>query len=694
MYESYFGFRERPFNITPDPRFLYLSTKHREALAHLIYGVKEKKGFVVLSGEVGTGKTTLIRALLERLDTNFQVAYVLNPDLGVTEFFKFISHDFGLQVNGDSKVDYLIRLQDFILKSHRGGKTTVLIVDEAQYLEAPLFREIRMLTNLETPQQKLLQVLLVGQPELNDYLERPDFRQIKQRISIRYHLLPLDQHETQEYIQTRMRIAGAKSQDCFTEGALQKIYEHSGGVPRLINNICDNSLLTAFATDRPIIDEQIVGECVADLRLGRGRRKPRAERRMQRDVSFWHSAFFAVLVTVLIALLAGGIVLFLSGKGNVPRRLSKLSETIQSFSQRSQETAVKDGSPVEEEITEGNQAISEPQPALKMEIPPGSSITEERETDLILEQKGQKEAGDTVLEVEGEREERSVSLYGTEAPGSPAEEIAQAETPGAVTTPDESFPEEQGILILLGETEGSEKKVKEVELSKEVSVDDSRESEERETLARIPVETLDDVVSEDEGLEENSDEEMLYVAEPKSPPQAPEVRVIQETREEPLEREAEELAEKEIHEEEDFVLAQKKEVKQFFATYIDQYNKKNIRGLLSLFSSKAMQNGRDGFDDIQRIYSGFFNQSQELRYRLEHMRIEIYQNAVVRARYEMVQILKRTGEKRIWRGDIRWVLVRENGNLRVRYLDYKQERFPQERKRRRTEPGTRAERDR
>jgi general secretion pathway protein A len=361
MYEAFFGFKEKPFNITPDPRFLYLSKKHREALAHLIYGVKQRKGFVVLSGEVGTGKTTLVRALLERLDKSFQIAYVLNPTLSVTEFFKFVSHDFGLHVNGASKVDYLIKLHDFLLQSQLDDKTTTLIVDEAQYLEPPLFNEIRMLTNLETSRQKLLQVLLVGQPELNDYLERPDFRHLKQRISIRYHLLPLDRQETVGYIQTRMRIAGAKRQNCFTQGALLQIYEYSGGVPRLINNICDNSLLTAFATDKPIVNEQIVRECADDLRLEKVRKRAKRERRREESAPRRHVSVATVLLIVLIGLVAAGIVMFFSGKMTVPQVTWRSLETIRSLFHKEQEPEVLGTGVIQREETDQKEETTEPQ---------------------------------------------------------------------------------------------------------------------------------------------------------------------------------------------------------------------------------------------------------------------------------------------------------------------------------------------
>jgi len=302
MYESFFGFREKPFGVAPDPRYLYFSPTHQEALAHLIYGVSERKGFIVLSGEVGTGKTTLIRALLDRLDQSFQVAYVFNPKLSVTDFFKSICHDFYLRVEGHSKIDYLTTLHGFLTESQRKKKTVTLIVDEAQNLDTPLFEEIRMLTNLETEEEKLLQVVLVGQPELTDQLEQSELWQLKQRVSMRYRLLPLNCQETGEYIRTRMGIADAKRLDCFTERAIKKIYEYSGGVPRLINNICDNALLVGYARDEPIINEETIRESVDDLQLGRASRhqQPVAGDGFERS-SFVNRAVTGILFCLVMA---------------------------------------------------------------------------------------------------------------------------------------------------------------------------------------------------------------------------------------------------------------------------------------------------------------------------------------------------------------------------------------------------------
>ena len=354
MYESYFGFKKKPFNISPDPRFLYLSKKHREALAQLICGVREKKGFVVLSGEVGTGKTTILRSLLDRLDKNCQVAYIFNTRVSVVDFLKFVCHDFGLHVSGDSKVGYLIKLHNFLIKSHNNGKTTILIVDEAQNLYASLFEEIRMLTNLETSSQKLLQILLAGQPELNDLLDQSELWQLKQRISTRYHLLPLDRQETKEYIQTRMRIAGANRLNCFTEGSIQEIYRYSQGIPRLINNICDNSLLIGYATDAPIINKKIVRECVSDLRLQKNHKVPNE---IKAD-SKVRSSF----VIIFIGLLVAAIALSLFGKLSVPQSFSKPFETVQSLFQRSPRTEAKDAGLVKKVPIKTEQEARDPQP--------------------------------------------------------------------------------------------------------------------------------------------------------------------------------------------------------------------------------------------------------------------------------------------------------------------------------------------
>jgi general secretion pathway protein A len=268
MYESFYGLRERPFNITPDPHFLYLGVKHREALAHLLYGVKEKKGFIVITGEVGTGKTTLIHSLLARVDgdSHIKTAFLFNSKLNVDDLIHYILKDLGLNVDGGSKGALLHALHNYLMEEYQKDKNVVLIVDEAQGLSPELLEEIRLLSNLETAKSKLLQIVLIGQPELDKTLALSSFRQLRQRINMRYHLYPLSVHETKEYIQGRLKIAGAK-RPIFTQRALREVYRKSGGVPRLINILCDNALLNGYSLDEKVVDRKLVKDAARDMEL-------------------------------------------------------------------------------------------------------------------------------------------------------------------------------------------------------------------------------------------------------------------------------------------------------------------------------------------------------------------------------------------------------------------------------------------
>lgn len=268
MYESFYGLRENPFNVTPNPDYIYLGENHREALAQLLYGVREKKGFIVITGEVGTGKTTLVHYLLDKLDGNnhTKTAFLFNPKLTVNDFIQYILKDLGVRVQGQSKGDYLHNLHRYLLNAYRKDERVVLIVDEAHGLNPDLLEEIRLLSNLETSKSKLLQIVLVGQPELDRTLSRPEFRQLKQRINLRYYLPPLSEKETKEYIEKRLRIAGAKG-TIFTEKAIKEIYIKSKGSPRLINILCDNALLNGYALDQKLVDEKSVREVAKDLKL-------------------------------------------------------------------------------------------------------------------------------------------------------------------------------------------------------------------------------------------------------------------------------------------------------------------------------------------------------------------------------------------------------------------------------------------
>jgi general secretion pathway protein A len=267
MYLPFFGLAEKPFSITPDPRYLYLSGRHSEALAHLVYGITEAGGFIQLTGEVGTGKTTIIRSLLARAPEKAEIALILNPRMNAAEFMLTICEELGILLpdSAEGSVKELIDiLNRYLLKAHAGGKRVVLIVDEAQNLSPDLLEQVRLLTNLETETQKLLQIILIGQPELRDLLARNDLRQLAQRITGRYHLDPLSRTESQVYIKHRLRVAGA-TQDIFTTGALRELYRVSRGVPRLLNIIADRALLGAFSEDRHEVTAPMVRRAAGEV---------------------------------------------------------------------------------------------------------------------------------------------------------------------------------------------------------------------------------------------------------------------------------------------------------------------------------------------------------------------------------------------------------------------------------------------
>ena len=265
MYLDYYGLTEPPFDITPNPRFLFYSAKHREAFNHLLYGIRERKGFVQLTGEVGAGKTTLCRALLEQLDGHFATALILNPVMSADELIKAIAIEFGLPVSGLDRLDTVAVINQFLLQQVERGQDTVLIIDEAQDLTDELLEQVRLLSNLETDNRKLLQIVLLGQPELRDRLNNPRLRQLRQRITVRYHLLPLKRAEVNQYIQHRLVVSGAKGAPHFTHLALWRVYGYSQGVPRLVNAVCDKALLAGFVQQREQIDFRIIGRAVREL---------------------------------------------------------------------------------------------------------------------------------------------------------------------------------------------------------------------------------------------------------------------------------------------------------------------------------------------------------------------------------------------------------------------------------------------
>jgi general secretion pathway protein A len=268
MYKAFFGLNSSPFNLSPDPSFLYRSVQHEEALASLIYGVKSRKGFIVLSGEVGTGKTTMLECLRDHLTGHrIPFAFLFNSRLTPQQFFETLAYDFDLPCNRGSKTEVLFTLNAMLIQRANQNQTTVLIVDEAQNLDWDVLEEIRLLGNLETRRGKMMQIVLAGQPELDRKLEHPECRQLKQRIALRCHLEPFTEPETAKYIAARLARAGMKDQTVFEPGVVAEIHRRTQGIPRLINSVCDNLMLTSFALESRQANLEMLEEVSRDLRL-------------------------------------------------------------------------------------------------------------------------------------------------------------------------------------------------------------------------------------------------------------------------------------------------------------------------------------------------------------------------------------------------------------------------------------------
>ena len=298
MYLTFYGLREKPFATTPDPRFLYNTERHRQALAQLAYGVREQKGFMVLTGEVGTGKTTLLRALLQRLDGT-AVAFVFNSLLRFDELLEYILEDFGITKVGESRAQRLVALNTFLLERRRAGQNTVVIIDEAQNLSVETLEQIRLLSNFETSTDKLLQIVLAGQPELRSRLQQLELRQLRQRIGLQCDLQPLSPAEIGDYIRTRLRIAGAQDPGLFADDAMRRIADYSGGLPRRVNIVCDHALLMGYAARKRRVTRDLVDEVIAYMEGEEG------EKARWWGPASWRPSLWGWIVGVVGAIVVG-----------------------------------------------------------------------------------------------------------------------------------------------------------------------------------------------------------------------------------------------------------------------------------------------------------------------------------------------------------------------------------------------------
>jgi general secretion pathway protein A len=267
MYHEHYGFVRSPFEMTPDPAFLVLGDTHREGLATLVYAVRSRKGFVLLTGEVGTGKTMLLHSLLSQLDRETSAAFIFNPRLEPLDFFKMLFEEFGIEQACHTKAEYLLALNRFLIERLERDLPTLLIVDEAQNLSPEMLEEIRLLSNLETSTSKLLQIMLVGQPELADMLAKPELRQLRQRIVLRHKLRPFTEDEMNHYVDERLRLAGYTGKALFKNAALRELYRVTGGIPRLINVVCDGALLIGYGREHATLDAGVIREVADDLSL-------------------------------------------------------------------------------------------------------------------------------------------------------------------------------------------------------------------------------------------------------------------------------------------------------------------------------------------------------------------------------------------------------------------------------------------
>ncbi|HQI02579.1 MAG TPA: AAA family ATPase [Deltaproteobacteria bacterium] len=275
MFEGFFGLSENPFNLTPDPKFLYMSDVHKEALSHLQYGIEQRKGFVLITGEVGTGKTTICRSLLSMLSKKTRTALVLNPSLSDVELLQTINQDFGIDSSSGSKKILLDKLYNFLIDVFVRGENAALIIDECQNLTPEVLEQIRLLSNLETEKEKLLQIIMIGQPELARMLQAPGLRQINDRIVLRYHIWPLSLSDTKKYLQHRMEVAGAYRTDVFTPMAVREIYRYSGGLPRKMNALAERGLLMAYLRGKRRVTMSIVAAAIRELKGNYGENKKR-----------------------------------------------------------------------------------------------------------------------------------------------------------------------------------------------------------------------------------------------------------------------------------------------------------------------------------------------------------------------------------------------------------------------------------
>jgi type II secretory pathway predicted ATPase ExeA len=425
LYDKFFRFKESPFNPGPDPKFLYLSQSHREALASMVYGIEQRRGFIAIMGEVGSGKTTLIHSLLSNLDNKTETAFIFYPSGTYSDLLRNILMEFDIDTEGKGNLELHLQFHKFVIDKFRKGGNVALIFDEAQNMSPEVLEKLRLLSNLESPQEKLFQIILAGQPELSNKLNRPELRQLRQRIGIRREIEPLSDREVRSYIEHRLKVAGYEGHHkLFSEKALDLICHYSRGIPRMVNILCDNSLLTAYGLSKRKIDSSIIRDVLADLKIEQPieEKIPAAEHPIADYLTIKplkKSLQIGGILLCVFTLLA--ITIFLiqrdSGIGTRPSKLEKLTAKIgmsvsgskNKVRKNSQETIVISGEerPMEAEEQEPITQKSRKRTHVTM-VPPVEELSSETEDKELIEQKAQENTEEFSLALPAERKEESL----------------------------------------------------------------------------------------------------------------------------------------------------------------------------------------------------------------------------------------------------------------------------------------------